>query len=163
MAPTEMVHHGPPLFQPESTTPPDSPRLLPVVTWSDDQATEMANAIAAMKITPTTLSSHFSSSETLLGNPPPSPEASVVEHLEQLISTIIEAKLSTSAGKSEDPKPVAPGDNKPEDVAAEASRLEFKTVDEMYVSSSVQALSQLTSHSHLVGTGRLIHMRLWNL
>jgi hypothetical protein len=149
MASTEMVHHGPPLFQPESTTPPDSPRLLPVIALSDDQAMEMAIAIAAMKVAPP--------------NPPPSPEASVIERLEQLISKIIEAKLSTSAGKSEVPKPVAPGDNKPEDVAAEASRLEFKTVDEMYVSNSVQALSQLTSHSHLVGTGRLIYMRLWNL
>jgi hypothetical protein len=152
MAPTEMVHHGPTLFQPESTTPPDSPRLLPVIALSDDQAMEMEIVIAAMKVAPP--------------NPPPSPEASLVERLErleQLMSKVIEAKLSTSTGESEDPVPVAPGGNQPEDVAAEASRLEFKTVDEMYVSSSVQALSQLTSHSHLVGTGRLIHMRLWNL
>jgi hypothetical protein len=93
----------------------------------------MANAIAAMKLALTTPSSSCQPS-----NPPPSPEASVVEHLEQLLSKIIEAKLSTSAGKSEDPKPVAPGDNQPEDVAAEASRLAFKTVDELYVSNSVQ-------------------------
>jgi hypothetical protein len=116
---------------------------------------EMEIVIAAMKVAPP--------------NPPPSPEASLVERLErlerleQLMSKVIEAKLSTSTGESEDPVPVAPGGNQPEDVAAEASRLEFKTVDEMYVSNSVQALSQLTSHSHLVGTGRLIHMRLWNL
>lgn len=131
-APTEMVHYDPPLFQPESTTPPDSPRLSPVIALSDDQAMEMVNAIAAMKMFPNTLSSHFSSSETLLGNPPPTPEASVVEYLEQLISKIIEAKLPTSR-KSEDPKPVALGD-----VAAEASRLEFKTVDELYVLNSAQ-------------------------
>jgi hypothetical protein len=123
----------------------------------------MANVIAAIKITPTTLSSHFSSSETLLGNPLPSPETSVIEYLKQLISKIIKAKLLTSAGKSEDPKPVTPRDNKPEDIATEASRLEFKTVNEIYVSSSIQALSQLTSHSHLVGTERLIYMQLWNL
>ena len=125
---------------------------LPIVAWSDGQATEMANAIAAMKI----------------GNPPPTPEASVVEHLEQLISKIIEAKLPTSAGKSEDPKPVALGDNEPEDVVAESSqyqssRLEFKTVDELYVSNGASVPSQLTSYSHLVGTGRLIRMQLWNL
>ncbi|KAF4632939.1 hypothetical protein G7Y89_g5180 [Cudoniella acicularis] len=30
-------------------TPPDSPRLLPVLSLSDGQATEMANAIAAMQ------------------------------------------------------------------------------------------------------------------
>jgi hypothetical protein len=72
----EMGYYGPPL------SPPDSPRPLPVVTWSDDQATEMANAIAVMKIAPITLLSRFSSSETLLGNPLPSPKASVIEHLE---------------------------------------------------------------------------------
>jgi hypothetical protein len=87
----------------------------------------MVIAIAAMKVAPP--------------NPLPSPEVSVIERLEQLISKIIEAKLSTSAGKSEDPKRVAPRDNKPEDVVAKASRLEFKTVNEIYVSSSVQALS----------------------
>ena len=65
-------------------------------------------------------------------------QASVVEHLEQLIAKIIEAKLTTSAGKSEDLKLVTAGDNQPEDVADEASRLEFKTVDELYVSNSVQ-------------------------
>ena len=105
-----------------------------------------------------TLSSHFSSFKTLLSNLLLMPEASVVEHLEQLISKIIEAKLPTSAGKSEDPKPVAPRDNKPEDVVAEASRLEFKTVDELYVSNGVPVPTQLTSNSHPVGTGRLTRM-----
>jgi hypothetical protein len=90
----------------------------------------MANAIAAMKIR----------------NPPPTPEASVVEHLEQLISKIIEAKLPTSAKKSEDPKPVALRDNEPEDIVAEASqyqssRLEFKTVNELYVSNGASVSS----------------------
>jgi hypothetical protein len=76
----------------------------------------MVNAIAVIKMAPTTLSYYFSSSETLLGNPLPTPEAFVVEHLEQFILKIIKAKLPTSARKSEDPKPVAPRDNKPEDV-----------------------------------------------
>jgi len=106
----------------------------------DEQAIEMVNAIAAMKVVPTTPSSHFPSCQPSPGNPSPSPAASVVEHLEQLISKIIKAKLSTSAEKSEDPETVAPAENLPEDVAAEASRLEFKTVDELHV-----------------------HMRLWNL
>jgi hypothetical protein len=83
---------------------------------------DMAIVIAAMKVAPP--------------NPLPLPEVSVIKYLEQLISKIIEVKLSTSAGKSQDSKPVAPGDNKPEDVAAEASRLEFKTVNEMYVSNN---------------------------
>jgi hypothetical protein len=70
-------------------------------------------------------------------NPLPSPEVSVIERLEQLISKIIEAKLSTSAGKSQDPKPVTPGDNKPEDIVAKASRLEFKTVNKIYISNNI--------------------------
>jgi hypothetical protein len=90
----------------------------------------MANTIAAIKI----------------GNPPPTPKASIVEHLEQLISKIIKAKLPTSARKSEDPKPVALGDNEPEDIVAKASqyqssRLEFKTVDELYVSNGASVPS----------------------
>jgi hypothetical protein len=51
---------------------PASPPESLVVAWGDNQATEMADAIAAMKMVPT-LSSHFSSSRTLLGNPPPTP------------------------------------------------------------------------------------------
>jgi hypothetical protein len=154
MAPTEMAHHGPPLFQPESTTPPDSPRLLPVI---DDQAMEMINAMARKKMVPTTLSSYFSSSDTLLENPPPTPQVSIVEYLEQLISKLIEAKLPISAGK-----PVGPGDNKPEDVADEAARLDFKTVDELYVPKWRASPSPLTSYAHSVGTGRHTRMRSWN-
>jgi hypothetical protein len=67
-------------------------------------------------------------------------QASVVGHLEQLIAKIIEAKLTTSASKSEDLKLVAAKDNQPEDVADKALRLEFKTVDKLYVSNSVQVL-----------------------
>jgi hypothetical protein len=126
-----MVHYSPPLFQSESTTPPDSP----LIALSDDESNDMVTAIATM--VPTTLSPYFSSSEALPRNPPPTPETSAVEHLEQLISKIIEEKLPTSAGKSEDPTPVAPGDNQPEDVVAEVSRLEFKAVNELYVSNSV--------------------------
>jgi hypothetical protein len=58
-----------------------------------------------------TLFSYFFYSGTLLENPLPLPEVSVIEYLEYLISKIIKVKLSTLAGKSENPKPVAPGDN----------------------------------------------------
>jgi len=81
-----------------------------------------------------TLSSHFSSSKTLLKNPLPTPEASVVEYLKQLILKIIKAKLPTSK-KSKDFKPVAF-----KDIAAKASRLKFKTVDKLYVFNSTQVL-----------------------
>ena len=36
-----------------------------------------------------------------------------------------------------DPKPVAPGDTRPEDAGLEGSRPEFKTVDELCVSKSL--------------------------
>ena len=83
----------------------------------------------------------------------------MVEHLEQLISKIIEAKLPNSARKSEDAKPVALRDNQPTDVVAKVSRLEFKTVDELYVSNAVLIPSQLTCYFHPVETGRLMHIR----
>jgi hypothetical protein len=62
----EIVYYSPPLSL--LVSPPDSPRLLPVVAWSDNQAIEIANIIATMKIAPTSLSYYFSSSETLFGN-----------------------------------------------------------------------------------------------
>jgi len=73
------------------------------------------------------------------------------------LSQIIEAKLLNSARKSEDAKPVALRDNQPTDVVAKVSRLEFKTVDELYVSNAVPIPSQLTYYFHLVRTGRLIY------
>ena len=87
------------------------------------------------------------------------PEASVVEYLEQLISKIIKVKLPTSAKKSEDLKPVALKDNKLEDVVIEASRLEFKTVDELYVFNNIPVLTQLISSFYLIEIRRLIRIR----
>jgi hypothetical protein len=131
MSLTEMIDTMASLSPQMPNPPPNSPGLSPVVPNED--VMELASAIAAMKMAPT-------------GNPPPSFEVTVVKHLVQLISKIIEAKLLT--GKSEHPKPIASGDNQPEEVAAEASRLEFKTVDELYVSNSVHACpSQLTDYS----------------
>lgn len=57
---------------PASNKPSDSLGLLPIVTLNDEQATEMANAIAAMQIASTTPSSYPLPSENALGNPPPS-------------------------------------------------------------------------------------------
>ena len=129
--PLEMVQCHPPMSLPASNTPPDSLGLLPIVTLNDAQATEMANTIAAIQMTATTLSSHLLSSENPLRNPPP------------LLTT---------------PYSPSPGDNQLEDVIAEASKLEFKTVDEMYVSNAMPIPSQLTRYFHPVRTGRLIYI-----
>ena len=88
-----------------------------------------------------TLSSHFSSFKTLLSNLLLMPEASVVEYLEQLISKIIKVKLPTSAKKSEDLKPVAFKDNKLKDIIAKALKLEFKTINKLYVSNNIPVLT----------------------
>ena len=68
MALIEIICYGPLLSL--LVPSPDSLGPLHVVAWSDDQATEMANAIAVIKIAPT-LSSYFSYSKTLLRNPLP--------------------------------------------------------------------------------------------
>ncbi|KAH6666386.1 P-loop containing nucleoside triphosphate hydrolase protein [Halenospora varia] len=52
----------------------------------------------------------------------------MVEHLEQFISKIIEAKLPNSARKSEDAKPVTTT----QPVVDQVSELEYKTVDEVW-------------------------------
>jgi len=142
-APTEMVCCGPLLSLPVS--PPDSPGPLHVVAWSDDQATEMANAIAAMKMAPT-LSSHFSYSETLLGNPPPTPSPcpncttkSSSQVAMEFAQQLVEVLKSVNA-KQEPPPPAKPfsaghGD-KSEEPKARASTLEFKKVNEVYVYQS---------------------------
>jgi hypothetical protein len=91
----------------------------------------MANAIAIIKMAPTTLSSYFSSFKTLLRNPLPTPKVFVIKYLKQLVSKIIKVKLLTSARKSENFKPVALRDNKLEDIVAKALRLEFKMVNKL--------------------------------
>jgi hypothetical protein len=56
--------------------------------------------------------------------------ASMVEHLEQRIK-LIKARLLDLARKSKDPTSMTPRDIQLDDVIAKASRLEFKTVDEV--------------------------------
>jgi hypothetical protein len=65
MALIEMVYYSPLLSLLVSL--PDSLGPLHIIAWSDDQATEIVNAIAIIKMA-LTLFSHFSYSETLLGN-----------------------------------------------------------------------------------------------
>lgn len=151
-----MVYYGPTLSLPVSL--PDSPRPLPVVGWSDDQAMEMAHAIAAMKMTPTTLSSHFSYSETLLGNPPPTPSPcpncitrSSSQVATEFAQQFVEALKSVNAKQGLPPpaKPVSAGhEDKSEEPKARASTLGFKKVNEVYVDAKHSpTLPELTSYS----------------
>jgi hypothetical protein len=109
IAPTEIIQFGSPLPYPQPATPPSSPDLSSpehVRLKNVQQFTEMVDDIVARKI------------------------ASMIEYLEQYIK-LIEARLPDSAGNSKDPKSMTPGDIQLDDVIAEASRLEFKTVDKV--------------------------------
>ncbi|KAE8440392.1 hypothetical protein EG329_008168 [Mollisiaceae sp. DMI_Dod_QoI] len=121
MAPIETIQTA--LARP--TTPPSSSNspLDHIITLNNvPQFIDMVKAVVAMQIAlPAEAPALQASAQPL-----------TVEYLEQLIAKIAEVKLTTLAGKSEDPKPIATGDKQPEDVAAEASRLEFKTVDELW-------------------------------
>src|SRR5438270_5254708 len=81
----------------------------------------------------------------------PTPQISstplTVEHLEQLIEKLIQAKFKSPDSASDDAESDTPGDAQPKVVRA--SKLEFKTVNEVYVSNLVQSNSAngLFSHS----------------
>ena len=138
---TEMVYCGPTLFIPVS--PPDSLSPLPIIAWSDDQAIEMANAMAVMKIAPT----HFSYSKTLLGNPPPTPypcpnyTKSSSQVTTDFAQQVVEA-LKLANAKQEPPPPLKPSsaghEDKSKEPKARASTLEFKKVNEVCVYTRAQ-------------------------
>ena len=139
-----MVYCGSALSLPVS--PPNSISPVPIVAWSDDQTTEMANAIAAMKLTPTR-SSHFSCSENLFGNPPPIPypcpncTRSNSQVATDFAQQFMEALKLANAQQEERPPPVKPSSSGPEDKSdepkARASTLEFKEVNEVCVHARV--------------------------
>ncbi len=66
-----MVQCHPPMSLPPTNTPPDSPGRPHATTLNDEQAIEMANAVAAMKLVPTAQLSDFSSCPSPR-DPPPS-------------------------------------------------------------------------------------------
>jgi hypothetical protein len=132
MAPTEMVQTGAPLTQARPSTPPSSPNASSehVVTLSNaQQFIEMVNAIVAIQIASSPISK-CTFSHALPENPTfqASAQPLTLENLEQLLLKLIDAK-SEPPKVSEDAKPAAP----PE--ATRASKLEYKTVTEVYASN----------------------------
>ena len=154
MAPTEMVQCHPPVSLPPTNTPPDSPGRPHATTLNDEQAIEMANAVAAMKLVPTAQLSDFSSCPSPR-DPPPSlvtetataaPSSptlchtcltssssqvarevarQVVEALESLGTN--QAPPSAAAAEVESKEPPAHLSK----LGLQTSTLEFKTVDEL--------------------------------
>jgi hypothetical protein len=94
----------------------------------------MVKAIVAMQIAPTSYAQHCACSDPSVKNSAIQSSSTplTLEHLEQLFLKLIEAtpKSPDSAKAPEAVKPEA-GDDKAE--PARASKLEFKTVNEMYV------------------------------
>jgi hypothetical protein len=94
----------------------------------------MVKAIVAMEIASTPVTkctcSHTPAETPTLRGPT---QPLTFEHLEQLVTKLLERKVPESTRKSEDTQALAPEANQPEDVAAQASKLEFKTIDEVYV------------------------------
>jgi hypothetical protein len=124
MSPTEIVHTRAPLTQAHPSTPPSSlnDSSEHVVTLSNaQQFIEMVTAIVAMQ-----MASHVPPENPTLQA---SPQPLTLENLEQLLPKLIDAK-SKPPKISEGAKPDAPE-------AARASKLEYKTVTEVYASNSV--------------------------
>ncbi|KAF8850015.1 P-loop containing nucleoside triphosphate hydrolase protein [Acephala macrosclerotiorum] len=129
-----MAQHGSSL---SSNTPPDSPGQSSVGTLNIEQAKEIADAIAAMKMVPAA-PSLLPSSETPLGNPPPSPSRCptcsaksssqvAMEFAQQLMDA-----LKSIDSKQEPPPPPAKPSGESVQPKARASKLEFKTVNEVW-------------------------------
>ena len=145
-----MAHTGAPLSQAHLSTLLSSPNLLSseyiVILNNAQQFIEMVSAIVAMQIASPPVSK-CTCSHAPLENPTfqASAQPLTLENLEQLLLKLTGAKSADSDGESEDSESTTSEDTQPEDVVAPGSRLEFKTVNEVYVSNCVQVPVTLTS------------------
>jgi hypothetical protein len=134
MASTEMIQKVRPSSQALIGTPPDSPDLSQSLSFTLNDAhqfIDMVKAVVAMQIASTAPSPHCVCSDPSVKSSilqTPSPPVTL-EHLEQLFLKVIQSKDSAEAsdGAKSDAKP---GD---QPKIARASKLEFKTVNEVYV------------------------------
>jgi hypothetical protein len=167
MALTEMIQTGTPLAIAQPTTPPSTPNLPSseqVVTLSNaQQLIEMVKVIVAIEIASTASASKLPCSHT----PPESPNLQsstrplTVKDLEQLFLKFIEKKSPDSTelpetaqpnsldqvlekvdatNKREDAKPEATKHVEAEKPKLRASKLEYKLVDEVYITYSVATI-----------------------
>ena len=153
MAPTEMVQCYPPMPLPPTNAAPGSPGPFSIISLGDYQAMEMANAIAAMRVTS---SASCSACQPPSGNSLPSrateitpcsstpcltsptkqssSQAEFVQFAQQFLDIL--KSLSTKQGPP--PQPAAADGVKYEEPPARASKLEFKCVDEVFLFRSMQ-------------------------
>jgi hypothetical protein len=132
MASTEMIQKGRPSSQALIGTPPNSPDLSQSLSFTLNDAhqfIDMVKAVVAMQIASTTPSPHCVCSDPSVKSPilQTSSPPVTLDHLEKLLLKLMS---KDSAGAS---------DTKPDDKSgdghkiARASKLEFKTVNEVYV------------------------------
>jgi hypothetical protein len=150
MAPTEMTQNGPPLHQTCPGTPPNSPGLAlqqhPFTLTDVQHFIDMVKAIVAMQNVPNGLNPYCHCSQTPSNNPTiqiPSPPVTW-EDLKQLLLEAIQGKSNpqSSAKAAKDDKLEYV---KPEKEIARASKLEFKTVNEVYVSNTSEMMKLTVS------------------
>ena len=130
-----MIQSGPPLSRAPLGTPPDSPSLstsTPFTLNDAQQFIDLVKAVVTMHTMPNGLNQTPLNSPTLQVSSPPV----TLEHLKQLFLEVIQAtskpQISPKAVKSD-----AKGGAEPKEEIARASKLEFKTVNEVYVSNNV--------------------------
>jgi hypothetical protein len=136
MASEEMIQESRPSSRAPLGTPPDSPSLLPSTHFTSNNAQQfidLVKAIVTMHTVPNSLSPRCQCSQTPLNSPALQTSSPTVtlEDLKQLFLEVIQAT-------SKPPKAVkldAKEDAQAETEIVQALKLEFKTVNEVYVSS----------------------------
>jgi hypothetical protein len=145
MAPKEMIKKGRPSSRAPLSTPPDSPEP-PLHSFTVKDAKELfdlVKAIAAMHTVPNSINPHCRCSQTPLNSPVLQTSSPPVtrEDLKQLLLEVIQERSNpqelTEAAKLEDVKP--------EKEIVRASRLEFTTVNEVYVSNTIKIIKLTVS------------------
>jgi hypothetical protein len=132
MASTEMIQKGRPSSQALIGTPPNSPDLSQSLSFTLNDAhqfIDMVKAVVTIQIASTAPSPHCVCSDPSVKSPilqTPSPPVTL-EHLEQLFLKLIQSKDEAPDDAKSNAKP---GD---QPKIARASKLEFKTVNEVYV------------------------------
>jgi hypothetical protein len=156
MARTEMIQASPSVALAQPTTPPSSPNLSSsehIVTLNNaQQFIEVVKAVVDMQMAsahaPHCTCSHTPPGDPLevtstdLCSPTPHPTFSTNQPSAQIVTTehvqqFLDILKSLSAKQGPPPPPTKPSGESGEP-KARASRLEFKTVNEVYVSSAVR-------------------------
>jgi hypothetical protein len=138
MAPQEMIQKGLQSSQAPLGTPPDSPSLSPSSSFTCNDAQQfidLVKAIVTMHTVPNGLNPHCHCAPTPSNSPALRTSSPVVtlEDLKQLFLKVIQA----TSKPLEVVKPDTQKDVQAESKIVQALELEFKTVNEVYVSNKV--------------------------